>query len=141
MGKDMGTFIKRLELAMPLVDIADHSQAELARRLTKQLGRHISRSTVNVWFKAKKPVAIDPIMLVALSDVLKVNIRWLIMGPPYQMGKVPPLTLEDIELLQIGTALRRLSPENYEKWISTGRSLVAGFEGLPVAPHAHKTHK
>ena len=124
----MTTFLERLEKACTHAGITPGRgrQAELARRLSKHLGRPedhpITRSSVGVWFKSKKKdVAVDPLMMMALHEVLDVNICWLISGPPYSMERARKLSSRQTDLLQIGDELRRLRPDLYESWVADAR--------------------
>jgi len=83
-GADVG-FASRLRQACRRYEIMhdeDLTQAELARRVGKQLGREpVPAPTVNAWFRGAVPD--HPETITAIAEVLDCDRDWLFFGPKH----------------------------------------------------------
>lgn len=122
--KDDATLKGRLSVAMAHGGVKD--QAELAKKLSVKLGREVSRSTVNYWFrKAGAPPNIDGATIYALADILNVNARWLVLGAPHKITRPKYLSIGQTELIEIYDELKKNDDKDaLEEWLSIGRRLV-----------------
>jgi transcriptional regulator with XRE-family HTH domain len=80
----------------------------------------VSPKTLSMWLTAER-YKLTPELLFRLADALKVNPKWLALGPPHAMMPLRSISLEDEEVLQIKDAL---DGEARQQWISSGRTMV-----------------
>lgn len=112
LGMPQSTLAERIKAAMAQAGI--QTPAELARRMG------VSRQTVQNWVNGRSE-NITPEMLYKLCDAVRVNGRWMALGPPHSPVMPAFLTPDEAEILQIARALHK---DPLEQWVSIGRSLV-----------------
>lgn len=121
------TLAERIKAAMAQAGI--QTPAELARRMG------VSRQTVQNWVNGRSE-QITPDLLYKLCDVVRVNGRWMALGPPHSPVRPAFLSPEEAEILQIYQAL---PADARDQWASLGRTLVrANPVPTPVNPYPQK---
>ena len=114
--RDEATLAGRIKIGMASAGIS--GSADLGRRMK------VNRQTVHRWINGEGD-KLTPEMLFKLADALKVNPRWLALGPPH--SPVPPHipSPDQAEVLQIHQALDQLERgDAKDTWLSSGRDLV-----------------
>lgn len=106
------TLAKRIKGSMATAGI--ESQSDLARRV------RVNRQLVHKWVSGQVD-ELTPTLLFRLADVLKVSARWLALGPPISPTKSRQMSIDEVELLDIASALKQ---RDREAWISSGRAMV-----------------
>lgn len=126
---DIATLAGRIQTQMTTRGIA--TESELARLVTKRLGRAVHRQKVHKWLNGESQnMELDA--LFALADVLECSARWLALkqGGPQ---KAVQLDVEKTRAVVLYDELAKHEKRNLvDKWLRQGHDLLEAAEPEPT---------